>query len=41
MNAVVWKLPVFEELYSDSVVVKQVILRMIEFENPELFADEQ
>jgi hypothetical protein len=38
--AVVWKLPVFEELYSDSIMLRQGMIRMIECEDPELFASE-
>ena len=40
MAAVIWRLPVFEELYLDSVLAKQGMIRLVEFGNYELFARE-
>ena len=40
MAAVIWRLPVFEELYSESVVAKQGSIRLVERGNYELFATE-
>ena len=40
MAAVIWKLPVFDELYSESRVAKQGSVRLVERGNYELFASE-
>ena len=40
MAAVTWRLPVFEELYSESMMTKQGMLRLVETGNYELFANE-
>jgi glycosyltransferase involved in cell wall biosynthesis len=40
MAAVAWKLPVFEELYSESMMAKQGMIRLVERGNYELFASE-
>jgi glycosyltransferase involved in cell wall biosynthesis len=40
MDAVVWRLPVFEELYSESRMAKQGRIRLVERKNYELFASE-
>jgi glycosyltransferase involved in cell wall biosynthesis len=40
MDAVVWRLPVFEELYSESTMAKQGRIRLVEKGNYELFASE-
>ena len=40
MSAVVWKLPVFEELYSKSTMAKEGTIRLVERGNYELFARE-
>jgi glycosyltransferase involved in cell wall biosynthesis len=40
MAAVIWRLPVFEELYSESEMAKQGSIRLVERENYELFASE-
>jgi glycosyltransferase involved in cell wall biosynthesis len=40
MAAVTWRLPVFEELYSESMLTKQGMLRLVETGNYELFASE-
>jgi hypothetical protein len=40
MDAVVWRLPVFEELYSESRMAKQGRIRLVERRNYELFASE-
>jgi glycosyltransferase involved in cell wall biosynthesis len=40
MNAVVWKLPVFDELYSKSAIAKEGRIRLVEMGNYELFAKE-
>jgi len=40
MSAVVWKLPVFEELYSRSAIAKEGTIRLVERGNYELFARE-
>jgi glycosyltransferase involved in cell wall biosynthesis len=40
MAAVIWRLPVFEELYLDSLLTKQGMIRLVEFGNYELFAKE-
>jgi glycosyltransferase involved in cell wall biosynthesis len=40
MAAVIWRLPVFDELYSDSSMAKQGSVRLIERGNYELFASE-
>jgi glycosyltransferase involved in cell wall biosynthesis len=40
MAAVIWRLPVFDELYSDSRMAKQGSVRLVERENYELFASE-
>ena len=40
MSAIIWKLPVFEELYSESVMAKEGQIRFIERENYNLFASE-
>src|ERR687898_1397676 len=40
MAAVTWRLPVFEELYSESMMTKQGMLRLVETGNYELFASE-
>jgi glycosyltransferase involved in cell wall biosynthesis len=40
MTAVIWRLPVFEELYSESIMAKQGTIRLVERGNYELFASE-
>jgi glycosyltransferase involved in cell wall biosynthesis len=40
MAAVTWRLPVFEELYSESTMTKQGVIRLVETGNYELFASE-
>ncbi|MDQ3847905.1 MAG: glycosyltransferase family 4 protein, partial [Thermoproteota archaeon] len=40
MNAVVWNLPVFDELYSKSTIAKEGTIRLVERGNYELFAKE-
>ncbi len=40
MAAVIWRLPVFEELYSESMMAKQGSIRLVERGNYELFATE-
>jgi hypothetical protein len=40
MAAVIWRLAVFEELYSESMIAKQGRIRLVERENYELFARE-
>lgn len=40
MDAVVWRLPVFEELYSESMMARQGRIRLVERGNYELFAGE-
>jgi glycosyltransferase involved in cell wall biosynthesis len=40
MAAVIWRLPVFEELYSDSMLAKQGTIRLVERGNYESFARE-
>jgi glycosyltransferase involved in cell wall biosynthesis len=40
MAAVIWRLPVFDELYSDSRMAKQGSVRLVERGNYELFASE-
>jgi glycosyltransferase involved in cell wall biosynthesis len=40
MDAVVWRLPVFEELYSESMMAKLGRIRLVEKGNYELFASE-
>ena len=40
MAAVTWRLPVFEELYSESMMTKQGMIRLVEMGNHELFANE-
>jgi glycosyltransferase involved in cell wall biosynthesis len=40
MSAVVWKLPVFEELYSKSTIAKEGMVTLVEIGNYELFARE-
>lgn len=40
MAAVTWRLPVFEELYSESMMTKQGMIRLVETGNYELFASE-
>jgi glycosyltransferase involved in cell wall biosynthesis len=40
MAAVIWRLPVFEELYSESMIAKQGRIRLVERGNYELFASE-
>ncbi|MDQ3847449.1 MAG: glycosyltransferase, partial [Thermoproteota archaeon] len=40
MDAVVWRLPVFEELYSESMMAKQGRIILVEKGNYELFASE-
>jgi glycosyltransferase involved in cell wall biosynthesis len=40
MAAVIWRLPVFEELYSDSILAKQGTIRLVELGNFESFARE-
>ncbi|MDQ3807357.1 MAG: glycosyltransferase [Thermoproteota archaeon] len=40
LDAVVWRLPVFEELYSESMMAKQGRIRLVERGNYELFASE-
>lgn len=40
MDAVVWRLPVFEELYSESMMARQGRIRLVERGNYELFASE-
>lgn len=40
MAAVIWRLPVFEELYSESRMAKQGSIRLVERGNYELFASE-
>ncbi len=40
MAAVIWRLPVFEELYLDCLLTKQGMIRLVEFGNYELFAKE-
>jgi glycosyltransferase involved in cell wall biosynthesis len=40
MAAVTWRLPVFEELYSESMMTKQGMIRLVEMGNHELFASE-
>jgi glycosyltransferase involved in cell wall biosynthesis len=40
MAAVIWRLPVFDELYSDSSMAKQGSVRLVERGNYELFASE-
>ena len=38
MASVIWRLPVFEELYSDSMLAKQGTIRLVEIGNHESFA---
>jgi glycosyltransferase involved in cell wall biosynthesis len=40
MASVIWRLPVFEELYSDSMLAKQGMIRLVEIGNHESFARE-
>jgi glycosyltransferase involved in cell wall biosynthesis len=40
MTAVIWRLPVFEELYSGSIMAKQGTIRLVERTNYDLFASE-
>ena len=40
MSAVIWRLPVFEELYSESMMAKQGRIRLVERRNYALFASE-
>ncbi len=40
MAAVIWRLPVFEELYLESMMVKQGSIILVERENYKLFASE-
>ena len=40
MAAVIWRLPVFEELYSESMMAKQGWIRLVERRNYALFASE-
>jgi glycosyltransferase involved in cell wall biosynthesis len=40
IDAVVWRLPVFEELYSESMMARQGRIRLVERGNYELFASE-
>ncbi len=40
MTAVIWRLPVFEELYSESIMAKQGTIRLVERANYDLFASE-
>ena len=40
MATVIWRLPVFEELYSESMMAKQGSIRLVERGNYELFATE-
>ena len=40
MAAVIWRLPVFEELYSDRMLAKQGMIRLVELGNFESFARE-
>lgn len=40
MAAVIWRLPVFEELYSESIMAKQGRIRLVEKGNYKLFASE-
>lgn len=40
MSAVTWKLPVFEELYLQSTMAKEGMIRLVEMGNYELFANE-
>ncbi|MDQ3837453.1 MAG: glycosyltransferase family 4 protein [Thermoproteota archaeon] len=40
MSAVVWRLPVFDELYSKSTIAKEGTIRLVERGNYELFARE-
>jgi glycosyltransferase involved in cell wall biosynthesis len=40
MAAVIWRLPVFEELYSESMMAKQGRIRLVERGNYQLFASE-
>ncbi len=40
MGAVIWKLPVFEELYLKSTMAKEGMIRLVERGNYELFASE-
>jgi glycosyltransferase involved in cell wall biosynthesis len=40
MSAVIWRLPVFEELYSESMMAKQGRIRLVERGNYALFASE-
>src|SRR5215208_2924222 len=40
MAAVIWRLPVFDELYSDSMMAKQGWIRLVERRNYALFASE-
>jgi glycosyltransferase involved in cell wall biosynthesis len=40
MAAVIWRLPVFEELYSESMMAKQGWIRLVERGNYALFASE-
>jgi glycosyltransferase involved in cell wall biosynthesis len=40
MASVIWRLPVFEELYSDSIIAKQGRVRLVEKEDYQLFASE-
>lgn len=40
MTAVIWRLPVFEELYSESMMAKRGRIRLVERGNYELFASE-
>jgi glycosyltransferase involved in cell wall biosynthesis len=40
MTAVIWRLPVFEELYSGSIMAKQGTIRLVERANYDLFASE-
>jgi glycosyltransferase involved in cell wall biosynthesis len=40
MTAVIWRLPVFEELYSGSIMARQGTIRLVERANYDLFASE-
>ncbi|HEV3432909.1 MAG TPA: glycosyltransferase [Nitrososphaera sp.] len=40
MSAVTWKLPVFEELYLQSTMAKEGMIRLVDMGNYELFANE-
>jgi glycosyltransferase involved in cell wall biosynthesis len=40
MSAVIWKLPVFEELYQKSTMAKEGMIRLVERGNYELFASQ-